>query len=491
MRCDMKTSTKQNTMNINWRNATWILPLFVVAFAICLTSSSVRAQGINDIEWLSNVEQAKKMASEQNKLVLLHFTAAWSRPCKSLDTYVFKSSAVKKSIAANVIPVKLDADRALNLVNEYNVAMVPFDIVITPGGRVVSERRSPSDSENYSKMINGTANASRMLEKEKLGPIAHQHEVIKNRSLVGQDPLDFRAKGPEAVEMGLSKDGSLLQRRQKAFTDNNSVTKTNPYMGSANGDQRVAAGSGSRVAAAGSGSRVAVEDLERDQFLRRERNWVAPSTETRRAKPQRVVNDRYFESIAATQKPAAAAGPFSLASNSRQVPDSIHGDFRVNPPATDSMLSGVMAGDAPSAGLLDLTPTRKPKVDREKMALKGKCPVTLLTEGRWVDGDPQHGIVHRDRTYIFASADMLATFRTNPDKYSPVLAGYDPVIYHENGKLVKGLVENGVFMGRMPDQKVVLFKDAETRSKFQAAPKDYMETIRQATNKSDSQSMLR
>ena len=480
----MKTSTKQNTMNIIWQNTTRILPLVVIAFAISLTSASVTAQGINDIQWLSDVEQAKEMARQENKLVLLHFTAAWSRPCKSLDTYVFKSSAVKKSIASNVIPVKLDADRALNLVNEYDVATVPFDIVITPGGRVVSERRSPSDSENYSKMINGTANASRMLEKEKLGPIAHQHEVVKNRTLAGQDPMDFRAKGPEAIEVGLPKEGSLMQRRQKAFTDNRSVTKTNPFMGNSSNEQR--------MASAGSGSRVAVEDLERDQFLRRERNWVAPSTETRRAKPQRIVNERYFASIAATQKPAAAAaGPFSLASTSRQVPKSIHGDFSVNPPATNSMLAGVTLGDAPSAGLLDLTPTRKPAVNREKLALKGKCPVTLLTEGRWVDGDAQYGIVHRDRTYIFASADMLATFRTNPDKYSPVLAGYDPVVYHENGKLVKGLVENGVFMGRMPDQKVVLFRDSETRSKFQASPKDYMETIRQATTNSDNQSMLR
>ena len=74
----MKTSTKQNTMNIIWQNTTRILPLVVIAFAISLTSASVTAQGINDIQWLSDVEQAKEMARQENKLVLLHFTAAWS-----------------------------------------------------------------------------------------------------------------------------------------------------------------------------------------------------------------------------------------------------------------------------------------------------------------------------------------------------------------------------------------------------------------------------
>jgi len=71
-----------------------------------------------------------------------------------------------------------------------------------------------------------------------------------------------------------------------------------------------------------------------------------------------------------------------------------------------------------------------------------------------------------------------------------MLAGFDPVVYHEQGELVEGLVENGIFMGRTPEQKVVLFKDAATRSKFQASPKDYLETIRQAT-KSTKATMMR
>ncbi|MFT5301630.1 MAG: hypothetical protein ACI814_002436, partial [Mariniblastus sp.] len=38
----------------------------------------------------------------------------------------------------------------------------------------------------------------------------------------------------------------------------------------------------------------------------------------------------------------------------------------------------------------------------------------------------------------------------------------------------------GVFMGKVPDQRIVLFATAETRAQFQTTPKQYLETIRQA-----------
>ena len=404
-------------MKTSPRNIIRILPTLAITCAIALmgVASSVNAQGMNDIQWLTNVEQAKQMAAEQNKLVLLHFHANWSRPSKTLDTYVFRSATVQKAIAENVVPVKIDADRALNLVNEYNVAMVPFDIIISPAGRVVTERRSPADAGNYAKMISGTTTASRMLGKETRGPIAHQHEVVKNRSIKGQNPTDFRVDGPSVQEVGLSKDGDILQRRQAAFSNsNNSVKKTNPFVRQSSYEKPGLASMSSEPAT--------VQDLERDKFLSRERDWVAPSNETRRAKPQRIVNDRYFESIAkktpvqVASTSSAKPASFSLPSNSREVTlDSDSGfDLQLDSATASSNEFKVQptvqsAEKAPAAnvGLTDLNP-HTPLLDRHKVSLKGKCPVTLITEGRWINGDSQFGIVHRNRTYIFASAEKIS-----------------------------------------------------------------------------------
>ena len=121
-------------------------------------------------------------------------------------------------------------------------------------------------------------------------------------------------------------------------------------------------------------------------------------------------------------------------------------------------------------------------IDRTQFCLMGKCPVTLMKEGRWQDGDPTFGIVHRDRTYLFASEAALNEFRSDPDVFSPLLAGYDPVLYHDGGELVDGLPKHGVFMGRLPNQRVVLFSNPTTRATFQANPQQYLETVRQAMN---------
>lgn len=113
-------------------------------------------------------------------------------------------------------------------------------------------------------------------------------------------------------------------------------------------------------------------------------------------------------------------------------------------------------------------------------ALRGKCPVTLLTESKWVDGNPKWGCIHRNRVYIFANEQKLKTFQTDPDAYSPILAGYDPVVYQESGRLVDGLEKHGVFMGEMPRQRIVLFGDPETRARFVSEPMKYLDAVRQA-----------
>ena len=161
---------------------TRFFPAVALILSIGFMASLANAQGLNEIPWMNNVEQAKRLAQQENKIVLLHFGASWCRPCRALDTYVFNSATVKRAIAENAVPVKLDADVAVDLVNEYDVSSVPYDVMITPGGRVISERRSPAESDNYAKMIASVASASRQLEKEKLGPIAHQNEIMKKAS---------------------------------------------------------------------------------------------------------------------------------------------------------------------------------------------------------------------------------------------------------------------------------------------------------------------
>jgi protein disulfide-isomerase len=122
--------------------------------------------------------------------------------------------------------------------------------------------------------------------------------------------------------------------------------------------------------------------------------------------------------------------------------------------------------------------------NQTSIGLQGKCPVTLIREGRWLAGDKRWGCVHRDQTYLFASQENLSVFLTDPDAYSPLLAGFDPVVFDRSGKLVPGLEEHGVFMGKAPNLRVVLFSDKNNRREFELNPRKYILAIRKAMENS-------
>ena len=119
------------------------------------------------------------------------------------------------------------------------------------------------------------------------------------------------------------------------------------------------------------------------------------------------------------------------------------------------------------------------------MGLGGKCPVSLVQEGKWVLGDKKYGCVHRGKTYLFSDAKKLSIFQNAPEKYSPILAGYDPVAFHNDGELVEGKEKHGVFMGTAPDHRIVLFQTQESRAEFQKNPQKFMSTVRLAIKQSD------
>ena len=62
------------------------------------------------------------------------------------------------------------------------------------------------------------------------------------------------------------------------------------------------------------------------------------------------------------------------------------------------------------------------------LGLDGNCPVQLSEHKKWVRGNPSFGAVHRGRTYLFVSAEDQQKFLANPDHYSPVVSGNDPVL---------------------------------------------------------------
>jgi YHS domain-containing protein len=104
------------------------------------------------------------------------------------------------------------------------------------------------------------------------------------------------------------------------------------------------------------------------------------------------------------------------------------------------------------------------------LGLDGNCPVTLVEKMQWSVGDRAWGAVHRGRTYLFMGPQEREKFLANPDLYSPVLSGLDPVLAMDNQMVVAGRREFGVFGA---DRRIYLFADESSLKRFEANPKRY------------------
>lgn len=121
-----------------------------------------------------------------------------------------------------------------------------------------------------------------------------------------------------------------------------------------------------------------------------------------------------------------------------------------------------------------ITPATKAPAN-PPVGLDGYCPVTLWEKRVWRSGDKAYGAIHRGRTYLFANEEAQKKFLANPDRYSPVLSGNDPVLRVDRNQDVPGKREHGAFYG----DRIYLFASEESFQQFDRDPTRYTVDNRQ------------
>lgn len=125
-------------------------------------------------EWKSNLEEAKKEATEQNKTILLVFSGSdWCAPCIKLDKNVWQSEAFKKESQKSWILVKADFPKKKadllspeltanneKLAEKYNKeGNFPLVVLLDKNGKVVGEKGYANISaEDYIQAIHSMEN---------------------------------------------------------------------------------------------------------------------------------------------------------------------------------------------------------------------------------------------------------------------------------------------------------------------------------------------
>jgi len=150
----------------------YVLTILMVV-SVCFHSLAEEPVSENTL-WLYNIDAAKKIAQEENKLILISFSGSdWCAPCIRLEQTLFSTEQFKEYAKENLILLKLDfpAQKKNKLADEqlkHNEALAeiynqqgafPKVILIDANGIVKGQMEHPKASaDNYLESIKKIVN---------------------------------------------------------------------------------------------------------------------------------------------------------------------------------------------------------------------------------------------------------------------------------------------------------------------------------------------
>ncbi len=410
----------------------------------------------NGIRWQQDLEAAKAVARQTGRLILVHFWTPGCAPCVTLEQQVFNQPGVAAAIDAQFVPVRLNADENSTIAQGFGITRVPTDVVITPSGEVIGKLISPPTPGAYVAEVSQVAsayNATPGLAFDRATaavPSPPQINAAYANLSVGANTAPVIAQPvvqPVAPPLA-------SQSPPPAGTASTSVAAPAPSAGVAplSADNRY-------VPTPAPAANTSVQAPYAPP------NHVA-SPQVAAAPPSQVANPhmatRPSPSPAGTAQPVAP--PMTSVVPVSPVTSATTMQIAQQPP--------VAAAPAPAGA----TATNHLPPGAPPLGFDGYCPVSMRNHWRWVPGDPRWGIVHRGRTYWFASQAEQQQFWSDPDRYSPALSGMDPVMAVDHRQQVPGKREHSIDY----DNLFYMFCSEATLQQFTANPERYAVGVREA-----------
>ena len=111
--------------------------------------------------------------------------------------------------------------------------------------------------------------------------------------------------------------------------------------------------------------------------------------------------------------------------------------------------------------------------DYEPVALEGYSLVDLIKSEKWTPGKPEFAVVFEGRTYYCSNASQRDEFMANPEKFTPVCRGFDPMLKLQQNRNVDGKVDYCLVYGK----KLYVFSSPDTMKQFREHAKQYARQV--------------
>ena len=447
-------------------------------FFLKLTSSLwvlglVTVTSADQIQWASSLEQARALAAQQNKLLLIHFYTPECAPCRGIDRNVFPNPMVAQTINQYFVPLKVNANENTELRDYFRVRVWPTDVIATVDGKSLHQMVTPQQHQRYAAALvqaygrNAPATNRTMVaqQPQPQTAIAAQPQtaaVPPSAAAVTQPPVSMPAAAQPRVPQSQYAAGAQYVAAQPA------VGNQYPNQPPAQPQHAV---------------QTPMQQVPGQQAQR------GPMTvpQSQQVQPQQPVQPQYAAAPRQYVAPQVAAPP-QVASPQVPMQPAVSATVAAQP---QPPMAQAAQQAQPQQPPVDVTPIQEPT----PIGLDGRCPVTLISQNKWRVGDKRWGAVHRGKTYLFAGPEEQRMFLDNPDDYSPVLAGMDVVRLAGTGQVIEGTRRYGVLFdddGKGPNRsRIYLFDSVDSRNQFEADPKVFLEPVMQAMRAGSLDTLLR
>ncbi|MBT8718989.1 thioredoxin family protein [Brachyspira hyodysenteriae] len=120
----------------------------VVIISIALGSTYGFIKQKNEVSNHITYNEALELSKQNNKPILIDFSAVWCANCYELKEKVFVNEELKKFIDDNLIFTEVDVDKYKNISDEYNVKWLPWIIVIDSDKNILYTKNSFSSFDD-------------------------------------------------------------------------------------------------------------------------------------------------------------------------------------------------------------------------------------------------------------------------------------------------------------------------------------------------------
>ncbi|WP_425616730.1 thioredoxin fold domain-containing protein [Anatilimnocola sp. NA78] len=476
---------------------------------LLILASTVASLAAEDqMPWVEEYPVACQQANNEGKLVLLHFTSDNCTYCVKLEKNVFSRKDVADHVAKNFVPVSVHASKNPQLTQKYNVRAFPTDVFVTPAGVEVFRTVSPQSPTDYMNLMTSVAKNTGIGAGRDASALPPQQQVAATQTLTSPPLATPAAAAPanspwvipqprDAVAQVSAQANSQAQwavsgAQATAQQYNQQVQQ---YGGQAQQygqqAQQQAQQSAEQAkqnlqqawqAAQAQAGQTANQTAQTTQQVAQQANQMTQDTTQAAATAAKEVLNKYTTPLqtqaVSTGAPAGAFAPFQMPAAGQPTTAPPAQTLAPNPTATVSASESNPALTPPPASMASGT---------YPIVMEGFCPVSLLTEGKWKKGEAQFGAKHRRRTFLFASAAHQQQFLADPDRFSPVMVGYDPVKFMQTGELIEGKATFGLTYRK----QIYLFTDDASLKTFWQNPRQFTDGLRQAMTQNERGTTIR